>query len=122
MDFVELASGAIGNIEIREGSDQWGPFFLDLANGMPTDESIMSVEVMAYAGKATEKTDLTTLTEITDLLLEADQVSVSGDSAIVFRLQHPGATYRGSKASLKITITLNGGGVFPFFFYPITIK
>lgn len=119
VDFV-TNEGSAGSIEIREGTDSWGPYEVDFGLGLPSDQILASVELKGYAGKANKKTDLSGLTEITELLIESTGSTIDG-TKFAFTLQHPGQDYRGTSASLVFIITTSSGGKFPFFFYPVKI-
>lgn|GEM_PF-3153131 len=120
MDFI-TGDGNAASIEIREGADSWGPFELDFAFGLPGDQALASVEAKAYSSKANERTDLSTLVDITSLLVEETGSTIDG-TKYAFTLQHPGDDYRGTLATLVFMVTTTSGGKFPFFFYPVRIR
>lgn len=119
MDFKTNAGG-VGSIELRDDSDAWGPFEMDFVNGIPSGQTVVAVTLSAYAEKVTKKDDLTGKSNIKDLILEPDSEITNG-TKYSFKLQHPGDSYRGIKATLIFMITTNTGGKFPFFFYPVKV-
>lgn len=120
MDFTVETEGARAEIEVRESTDSWGPFTLDLTNGIPSDQSITGVSVKAYAGKLTKAADRDAFSDITSLLIETSKTAYSGKDVYLW-FQYPGEAYRNTKATVIVTATLTDGGVFPFFFYPVKI-
>lgn len=119
MDFV-TSQGGTGSIELREGTDYWGPFEVDFDLALSEDQNLSSVDVKAYAGKVTKKSDLSDETDITNLMIE-DLGSTIDGTKYAFNLQHPGSAYKSTTATIVFTITTSSGGVYPFFFYPVRI-
>lgn len=113
MDFEQ------GTMEVRDTTNFWGPFCLDFTDGIPTGEDIQSVEIKAYSGKVTPKLDLADFVEVTNLV-EAVGTIIS-ENTVSFRLQYPGAEYKGTKMTLILTVILASGGRHPFYFYPVKV-
>ena len=112
-------------IEVRENQDNWGPFKFtwtpntseDAEDGsIPYGTTISSISTKVYSGNAKASTDLSELTEITSSIVDADRPAVLSDNTYKLWFKHPGDTYRGTKASIVFTVTLDSGAVFPFFF------
>lgn len=110
-----------GSIEIRYGTDAWGPYELDFSDVLPSGDTIATVSIEAYYGKLTKKSDISDFSTCASLI---ESGSIATDSASVqFRLQYPvtdpGDT--GTKFTLRINVSTDGGGKYPFFFYPVKV-
>ena len=112
------------DIEIRYSSDQWGPFNFDFTDLLTVStEIIASVTVRAFVGNVKPGSDLTAFTEITDDLIDADEVPVVVDDTTVdVVFEYPGSDYANQKATLIFEITTDNGREHPFFFQYVRIK
>lgn len=119
MDF-KASDGGLSLIEIRVGTDSWGPYEVDFTGAIPNDQVIVGVNIKAYSGKADKKTDPTLLQDITDLLIESAETTINA-TKVGFKLQFPGLEYHNTKATLVFEITTSSEGKYPFFFYPVNI-
>lgn len=118
-------------IEVTENEDLWGPFAFKFpilssqtANDgvLPYGDTLSSVSVKAYLGKVRSTSDLSDYTDISDDLIDPSFTPVvDGDDTVKLKLQHPGSSYRGEKATLVFTVTLASNGVRDFFFQYVKI-
>jgi hypothetical protein len=117
MDFSTL-DGESAFIEIRTGTDNWGPFSVDFTDALPVGVAVEQVTIAAYSGNVDASTDLAGATDITSLTVETTY-SPLVDNVYGFKLQHPGSSYRGTTGTLVFTVKTDYDGTYPFFFYPV---
>lgn len=106
------------NIDVRDTSNEWGPFRFNFTNAIPSGETISSVDVKGYVGIIRPQ-DTDTPTEITSFV---ESSPVVASPYISVRLQYPGVDYKNSKATLVFTVTYSGGGSHPFYFHHVNIR
>jgi len=108
-------------IELRYGTDNWGPYEFDFTDLVPEGLSIDSVDVKAYVGIVKPSADLSDETEITSDIIDDDVVpSVSNNVVSVYFCYSE--TYKGEKATLIFYVTSTTGAVYPFYFNSVVIK
>jgi hypothetical protein len=110
-----------GSIEIRYNTDSWGPFDFDFIDALPAGETIATVSVQAYYGNMKPKSDISAFTSCATLI-ELGTLCTSSHH-VQMKLQHPltdpGDT--GKKCTLRINVSTESGGKYPFLFYPVKI-
>lgn len=110
-----------GYIDLRDVTDEWGPYSVDLKGGLPPGQSIANATIRAYTGRVDRDADRTQLTDLATEVIEAGSISWT-DLNIQWRMQAPPDTsLRGKKMSLVFEVTASGGGVHPFYFYAVNI-
>lgn len=110
-----------GYIDLRDVTDDWGPFSVDLEGGPPPGQSITDCVIRAYAGKVDKEDDRSQLTDVAAQVIEADSITISG-FVVGWRMQGPTDTsLRGQKMTLVFEVTASGGGVHPFYFYCVNV-
>lgn len=117
-------------INVDAYQDKWGGYVLKFpictsatANDglLPYGTTISSVTMKAYEGKIDEKTDLSSITEITTLIDDSPAPAVQNDNEVVFYLQHPGTTHNNKKCTLVAQLTLSGGEKKSFYAYYVYV-
>jgi hypothetical protein len=127
-----MAAEFEGTIEVGYNTDLWGPYGFkfpicssETANdGMiPYGDTIASVNVRGFQGKVTRKSTLSEETEITNLVDpdDAPEINVDKDK-VSLKLQYPGVTYKGQKATLIFELTLTSGATKSFYFQYVRIR
>jgi len=120
------------DIECSYFMDLWGPYMFTFpiatsatANdgAIPYLDTINSVTVRAFVGKVNRKSTLADETEITtDLVDPAYTPDILGDNVIRVKLQYPGTTYKGQKATLIFEITATALGKKDFYYHYVRIR
>lgn len=111
----------VSKIVVRDTTDHWGPFTFDCSNVI-FDDTIASVAVTAYLGKVDGSDDLSAETEVS-ALIDPDIASSTNGTLVSVYLTYPGATYKGEKFTLVITLTLTtNAGVNPLFFHYVKVE
>lgn len=106
-------------IEIREGTDRWGPFSFDLSGSIPAGDTINMLDIKAYAGSYKPQSAVEDQVEIS--LIEPGYTPNVINNVVYFCLQYPGDAYKG-KTTIVITVTTAAAGVYPFFFHGVKVK
>jgi hypothetical protein len=111
-----------GSIEIRYRTDDWGPYDFDFANALPAGESIATASIQAYYGNMKTKSDISTFTSCATLI-ELGTLATGNHTHVQVRFQHPGTDPgdSGKKCTLRINVSTESGGKYPFLFYPVNI-
>jgi hypothetical protein len=117
VDFKTI-EGNVAFIDIRAGTDNWGPFEFDFTSGIPTGASVTSVDVAVYVGNVDASSDLSTFTDIAALTVETNYSPLE-DNVYGLKFQHPGSAYSGTTSTVVFTVTTDSNGIYPFFFYPV---
>ena len=110
-----------GSIEIRSTAATWGPYEFDLADALPTGETIVGLSIQAYRGKLGQKDKLSDFSTIATLI-DVGSTTISG-TKVQLRLSYP-QTYPGAsglKCTIRIKVITDNNGRYPFFFYPVTV-
>ena len=121
-----------GTIEVGYNTDLWGPYGFrfpistsDTANDgmLPAGDKISAVTVRAFQGRVTRKSTLSAETEIMTLVDPAytPTINATGDK-VQIKLQYPGDTYKGQKATLIFELTLDSGATKSFYFTYVRIR
>jgi len=122
MDFIHTK-----NIEIRAGTDNWGPFPFDFSDALPEGDTISAVTVTGYAGKllpsdATIVDGAITFAGETEIpLIDTDYTPVISGAEVSIKLCYPGDDYKGS-ATIVFLVELAGTGEHPFFYHGVRVK
>ena len=109
----------IEKVEIREGSDNWGPFIFGLSGSIPPGDTIASVEVKAYAGTYKPAQAVEDQAEI-PLIDDGFEPDIVDDTDISIRLKYPGDGYKG-KTTIVFDVTLAGTGKYQFFCHRVKV-
>ena len=109
-------------IEVRDTTDNWGPFSFDFSDSLPDGDDMVSVVVTAYLGSVNESSTLADETEITSVLIDTDTSPTVSSNIVLVYFVFPGAAYKGDKATLVFQVTLDSGATHPFFFHYVRIK
>ena len=120
------------DIECSYYMDLWGPYLFTFpiatsatANdgAIPYLDTISSVTVRAFLGKVTKKSTLSSETEITDDLIDPSYTpDVLGDNIVRVKIQYPGATYKGQKATLIFEVNAVALGKKDFYYHYVRIR
>jgi hypothetical protein len=126
-----MADFARANISVRYKTEEWGIYrfkfpissAIDANDGLlPHGSVIDSVTVRAFIGDVNEDSDLEDFTEISSNLIEPEYVpEIEGDDIVMVKFQYPGEAYKNTQVTLVFEITLDTGGVHPFFFQYVNI-
>ena len=109
------------DLEIRYYTDEWAPFYFDFVDSIPSGSVLSAVTVEAYSGKVTPRSDLAAETEVTATIIDGDYVpTILDDTFVVVKFQYAAAR-KGEKATLIFKLTLDTGGMHPFYFYPVKV-
>ena len=120
------------DIECGYYLDLWGPYLFTFpiassatANdgAIPFGDTVSSVTARVFVGKVTNKSTLSDETEITTDIIDTDYVpDILAPNTVRIKLQYPGTTYKGQKATLIFEITAAVGGKKDFYFHYIRIR
>ena len=110
------------NIKIRYYSDNWGPFSFDLTDAIPSGSTLTSVSVKAYLGKVRPADDLSSETEITSSVIDADYTPQIIDSVKVSVKFKYSATYKDQKATIIFEVTTSTGAKHPIYFHSVDVE
>lgn len=112
LDFPRL-DNHMDQIVMRPGDDAWGPYEFDVSGSMPSGTALSEAEATAYLEDSDEYTEQ-------ESLIESGSVSVVGDDKVQLKLQANGLS--AGTYYLKLTITLDSGGVKNLLFGPVFVE
>lgn len=115
-----------GIIEIGTNSDNWGPKNFDLSKNMPSEDTISSFTVAAYAEKDGVLVDtgdvLTNYQNIQSDIIDSGVALANDDTTLNIHLKYPGDAYRGKRMALVFTVTFTvNSSVYDYFFHHVYI-
>lgn len=121
-----------GSIELEYYTDLWGPYFFIFPVNttatsndgiIPYGDTITSVSVRAFIGNVKRKSDLDNFTEITTDMIDPEYTpEISAGNTVLVKLQYPGETHKGTKATLILEVDLASGGKKAFYFQYVRIR
>ena len=113
-------------IELRQLTDDWGPYSVSLENedgdsALPGSQIVDSVTIKAYLGKVKPGELLDGKTDYASEIIESGTIS-SVLNNIYWNFQYPSSTsLNGQKMTLVFIVTTDTGGIYPFYLYYVKI-
>lgn len=106
-------------IEIREGTDNWGPYEFDVSKSIPSDGQLAEVNITVLAGRFSPGKPLDDQTQVP--IIDNEYAPSISDNKISIKLQYPENGYVG-RATIIFNLTLINGAKYPLFFHGVYVR
>ena len=113
---------SVSNVEVRSGTDGWGPHNFDFVDSIPAATEISAAVVKSYVGQIDRGATLASYTESTSVLIDTAQTAVRNDTTVDVYFNHPGAAYSsatGITHTLVFELTLDNAAEHSFYFHRV---
>lgn len=106
-------------IEVRYATDAWGPFAINLEDGIPSDAVVTDCTIEAYVGKVLPSDDLLLLDNVALDLIEPGSISCS-EQLVSWKMQYA-AALKGYRYTLVFEVEINNTSIHPFYLYSVDV-